>query len=153
VNDTELIQRGEGLFTEGRWRKQSIAEILALNTHIKRHPSVESCGEVPRSAEQKNSHYVGHVCFIDRLWARLFYRQSPGALVFISTWRFRLRVNFTEAGFCAIWGCIRSSSGFISRWRFRLRVDFTKATPVGHFETCQLVCQLPTAGGRRANSR
>ena len=35
VNDTELIQRGEGLFTEGRWRKQSIAEILALNTHIK----------------------------------------------------------------------------------------------------------------------
>ena len=40
VNDTELIQRG--VFTEGRWRKQSSAEILALNTHIKRHPSVES---------------------------------------------------------------------------------------------------------------
>ena len=53
VNDTELIQRGEGLFTEGRWRKQSIAEVLALNTHIKRHPSVESCGEAPRSAEQE----------------------------------------------------------------------------------------------------
>ena len=34
MNDTELIQRGEGLFTEGRWRKQSIAEILALKTRI-----------------------------------------------------------------------------------------------------------------------
>jgi len=67
VNDTGLIQRGEGLFTEGRWRKQSIAEVLALITHIKRHPSVGSCGEAPRSVEQDNSHYVGHVCFIDRL--------------------------------------------------------------------------------------
>jgi len=46
VNDIELIQRGEGLFTEGRWRKQPTAEILALNTHIKRHPSVEPCGEL-----------------------------------------------------------------------------------------------------------
>ena len=36
VNDTELIQRGEGLFTEGRWRKQSIAEILALKTPPRR---------------------------------------------------------------------------------------------------------------------
>ena len=26
--------RGGGLFTEGRWRKQSTAEILALNTHL-----------------------------------------------------------------------------------------------------------------------
>ena len=65
MNGAVLIQRGEGLFTEGRWRKQSIAEILALNTHIKRHLSVESCGEAPRSVEQENSHYVGHVCFID----------------------------------------------------------------------------------------
>jgi len=49
VNDTELIQRG-GLFTEGRWRKQPIAEVLTLNTHIKRHSSVESYGEAsPRS--------------------------------------------------------------------------------------------------------
>ena len=38
-----------------------------LNTHIKRHPSVESCGEAPRSVEQEDSHNVGHVCFIDRL--------------------------------------------------------------------------------------
>ena len=67
VNGTVLTQRGKGLFTEGRWRKQSIAEILALNTHIKRHPGVESCGEAPRCVEQKNSHYVGHVCFIGRL--------------------------------------------------------------------------------------
>ena len=38
--------RGGGLFTEGRWRKQSVAGVLALslNTHIKRHPSVESAG-------------------------------------------------------------------------------------------------------------
>ena len=40
VNDTELIQRGEGSFADGRWRKQSITEVLALSTHIKRHPSV-----------------------------------------------------------------------------------------------------------------
>ena len=33
----------------------------------KRHPSVESCGEAPRSVEQENPHYVGRVCFIDRL--------------------------------------------------------------------------------------
>ena len=69
MNDTELIQRGEGLFTQGRWRKQSTAEILTLNTHIKRHPNVESCGEAPRSVEQENSHYVGHVCFIDSCWS------------------------------------------------------------------------------------
>ena len=67
LNDTELIQRGEGLFTEGRRRKQSIAEIPALNTHIKRHPSVEPCGEAPRSVEQEDPHCVGHVCFIDNL--------------------------------------------------------------------------------------
>ena len=71
MNDTELIQRGEGLFTQGRWRKQSTAEILTLNTHIKRHPNVESCGEAPRSVEQENSHYVGHVCFIEMLWSAL----------------------------------------------------------------------------------
>jgi len=35
VNGTVLTQRGGGLFKEGRWRKQSTAEILALNTHIK----------------------------------------------------------------------------------------------------------------------
>ena len=28
---------GGGLFTEGRWRKQPNAEVLALNTYIKRH--------------------------------------------------------------------------------------------------------------------
>ena len=67
VNDTVITQRGEGLFTEGRWRKQSIAEVLALYTHIKRHPSVGSCGEAKRSVEQENSHHVGHVCFIDKL--------------------------------------------------------------------------------------
>jgi len=78
VNDTELIQRGEGLFTEGRWRKQSIAEIPALNTHIKRHPSVESCGEAPRSVEQEDSHYVGHVCFIDRLPGLSTIPDRPG---------------------------------------------------------------------------
>jgi len=63
VNGTVLTQRGEGLFTEGRWRKQSTAEVPALSTHIKRHPSVESCGEAPRSVEQENSHYLGQVCF------------------------------------------------------------------------------------------
>ena len=68
MNDTELIQRREGLFTEGRWSKRPIAEILALNTHIKRHPRVEFRGETsPRSIEQEDSYYVGHVCFIDRL--------------------------------------------------------------------------------------
>ena len=35
MNDTALTQRGGGLFTEGRWRIQSTAEILALHTHIK----------------------------------------------------------------------------------------------------------------------
>ena len=29
-----------GFFTEGRWRKRPIAEVLALNAHINRHPSV-----------------------------------------------------------------------------------------------------------------
>jgi len=67
VNDTELVQRGGGVFTEGRWCKQLTAEILALNTHIKRHPSVGSYGEAPRSIEQEDPHYAGHVCFIDRL--------------------------------------------------------------------------------------
>ena len=28
--------RGGGVFTEGRWRKQSSAEVLALKTHIKK---------------------------------------------------------------------------------------------------------------------
>ena len=68
MNDTGLIQRGVGLFTEGRWRKQSTAEILALNTHTKRLPSAKPLEETPRqSIEQENSHYAGHVCFIDRL--------------------------------------------------------------------------------------
>jgi len=29
----------------------------------------------------------------------------------------------------------------------------SQSDPVGHFATCYLVCQLPTAAGRRANSR
>jgi len=43
VNETELTQMGEGLFTEGRWRKRTTAEVLpsALSNHIKRHPSEE----------------------------------------------------------------------------------------------------------------
>jgi len=41
VNDTEFTQREKGLFTKGRWRKRPIAKILALNTHIKRHPGVD----------------------------------------------------------------------------------------------------------------
>jgi len=65
VNDTELIQRGGGVFTERRWRKQPTTEILVLNTHIKRHLSVESYGETPRSVEQEDSRHVGHACFID----------------------------------------------------------------------------------------
>ena len=77
MNDTELIQRGGGLFAQGRRRKQSIAEILALNTHIKRYPSVESCGELPRSVEQEDSHYAGHVCFIDRLPGLLTIPDRP----------------------------------------------------------------------------
>ena len=35
---TPNSHRGEGLFTEGRWRKRPITEILALDTHTKRHP-------------------------------------------------------------------------------------------------------------------
>ena len=63
MNDTELIQ---GLFVEGRWRKRPITEILALNTHIKRHPSV---GLVERHRDLLSRGitllYVLHVCFID----------------------------------------------------------------------------------------
>ena len=54
------LQRGDG-------EKQSTTKILALNTHIKRHPGVESPEEAPRAFEQEDSHYVGRVCFIDRL--------------------------------------------------------------------------------------
>ena len=51
LNDTELTQRG--VFTEGRWRKRPIAEILALNNHIKRHPNVESFLGTPRDLLSK----------------------------------------------------------------------------------------------------
>ena len=78
MNGTILIQRGGGLFTERRWRKQSTAEILALITHIKRHPSVESYGEAPRSVEQEDPNYVGHVCFIDRLPGLSTVPDRPG---------------------------------------------------------------------------
>ena len=54
MNDTELTQTGEGLFTEGRWRKRSIAEILALNTHIKRNPSVGP-SEAPKKSTGPNA--------------------------------------------------------------------------------------------------
>ena len=38
---------------EERWPKRPIAEILALNTHIKRHPRVEFRGETPRDLLSK----------------------------------------------------------------------------------------------------
>ena len=72
---TPYSLRGGGLFTEGRWRKQLTAEILPLSTYIKRHQSVESCGEAPRSVEQEKSHNVGHVCFIDRI-CEVFHTQG-----------------------------------------------------------------------------
>ena len=39
---------------------------------------LESCGEAPRSVEQVNSHYVGHVCFIDRLPGLSIIPDRPG---------------------------------------------------------------------------
>ena len=57
----------------------------------KRHPSVESCGEAPRSVEQEDTHYVGHVCFIERLPGLLtipdrpdittMQEESPGSMI------------------------------------------------------------------------
>ena len=40
MNDTVLTQRREGLFTEGRWRKQSTAGILADMSVKGEDPSV-----------------------------------------------------------------------------------------------------------------
>ena len=113
MNGIVLTQRVEDLFTEGRWRKQSIAEILALNTHIKRHPSVGSCGEAPRSVEQENSLYVGHVCFIDTAFHRLNFgsRFSGDRLGSAST---------TQVNFDGLWVVI-------AVWLRVLDVDVSKS--------------------------
>ena len=75
---TPNSHRRETLFTEGRWRIRPIDEIPALNTHIKRHPSVEP-PEAPRQfTEQENFYYAGHVCFIDRLTWLSTIHDRPG---------------------------------------------------------------------------
>ena len=75
---TPNSHREGGVFTEGRWRKRSIAEILALNAHIKRHPGVGPPETPRKSTEQGNSYYVGNVCFVDRLPGLLTIHDRPG---------------------------------------------------------------------------
>ena len=65
VNDTEPTQRGRGLFTEGRSRRESGAVFYNLYTQ---HDISRVCftSLARRPPEHENSYTVGHVCFIDR---------------------------------------------------------------------------------------
>ena len=68
VNDTEPTQRGRGLFTEGRSRRESGAVFYNLYTQQKT-PRVKERSFTSLARlfpEYEDPYIVGHVCFIDR---------------------------------------------------------------------------------------
>ena len=68
VNDTEPTQRGRGLFTEGRSRRESGAIFYNLYTQQKT-PRVKERSFTSLARlfpEYEDPYIVGHVCFIDR---------------------------------------------------------------------------------------